>query len=405
MAQLTGEYSERDQKVPKTEIERRVSLLRSYLMEKQLDGAFLLQNVDIFYFSGTIQSSVLFIPCKGDPILMVQKSLQRAKEESPLDRIVPLGAKGEIAALLQKAGISPPANAGLEMDVVPASIYFEYAGMFPNCRFADISGGIRLLRMIKTPYEVDQIRKAARILDKGFSEVRTIIREGMTELEVDGHLSLIARREGHMGVLRMRGWNQEMTYAHVLSGESGSVTSFLNSAHGGSGNTPAAQGAGFRKIGRNEPIGIDYGVGVNGYVGDEFRTLVIGDLSEELKEAHHCAVEILQALAHAAKPGILCSYLYHLAESMAEKAGFRPFFEGHGEGQVNFLGHGIGLEIDELPVISPWSKASLQEGMVIAIEPKFVFPGKGLVGIEDDYLVTSSGLERLTLTDQVLLRI
>lgn len=393
-------------KVPKDEIERRTTLLQSYLTERRLDGAFILQNVDIFYFSGTIQSSVLFIPCKGDPILMVHKSLQRAKEESPLDQIIPLGARGRIASLLQKAGISPPANAGLEMDVVPASIYLEYVGMFPKCRFEDISDGIRRIRMIKTLYEVDQIRKAALILDKGFSEIRTIIREGMTELEVDGYLSLIARREGHMGVLRMRGWNQEMTYAHVLSGESGSVTSFLNSAHGGSGNTPAmAQGAGNRKIGRNEPIGIDYGVGVNGYLGDEFRTLVIGDIAGELKEAHHCAVEILQKLARTAKPGILCSDLYHLAADMAGKAGYGSFFEGHGEGQVKFLGHGLGLEIDELPIISPGFKEPLQEGMVIAIEPKFVFPGKGLVGIEDDYLVTSAGLERLTLTDQVLLRI
>jgi Xaa-Pro aminopeptidase len=394
------------EKVPKDEIERRTALFQSCLREKQLDGAFLLQNVDIFYFSGTIQNSVLFIPPEGDAILMVHKSLQRAREESALDRVVPLGARAEIPALLQKAGISSPASAGLEMDVVPASIYLEYAGMFPHCRFEDISDGIRRLRMIKTPYEVDQIRKAARILDKGFDEIRTIIREGMTELEVDGHLSLIARREGHMGILRMRGWNQEMTYAHVLSGESGSVASFLNSAHGGSGNTPAvAQGAGFRKIGRNEPIGIDYGVGVNGYLGDEFRTFVIGDIADELNEAHHCAVEILQVLARTARPGVLCSDLYHLAADMAEKAGYHPFFEGYGEGQVRFLGHGLGLEIDELPIISPGFKEPLQEGMVIALEPKFVFPGKGLVGIEDDYLVTSSGLERLTLTDQVLLRI
>jgi len=393
-------------KVPRGEIENRTAQLQASLVEKRLDGAFLLQNVDIFYFSGTIQSSVLFVPCKGEPLLMVQKSLQRAKEESPLNLVVPLGPRGEIAALLRKAGISPPLNAGLEMDVIPASIYLSYVRMFPNCRFEDISREIRLLRMIKTPYETDQIRRAARILDKGFDEIKRIIREGITELEVDGHLSLIARREGHMGVLRMRGWNQEMTYAHVLSGESGSVTSFLNSAHGGSGNTPAmAQGAGFRRIRRDEPIGIDYGVAVNGYVGDEFRTFVIGDLGGELKEAHHCAVEILQALARAAKPGVLCSHLYHMAEEMAQKAGLRPFFEGYGEGQVRFLGHGIGLEIDEFPVIAPGFKEPLQEGMVIALEPKFVFPGRGIVGIEDDYLVTPKGLERITLTDQRLIKI
>ena len=81
------------------------------------------------------------------------------------------------------------------------------------------------------------------------------------------------------------------------------------------------------------------------------------------------------------------------------------FFMGHGEGQVRFIGHGIGLEIDEFPVIAPNFEGELAQGMVIAFEPKFVFPGKGVVGMEDDYVVTSSGVERLTLTDQVLIKL
>jgi Xaa-Pro aminopeptidase len=125
--------------------------------------------------------------------------------------------------------------------------------------------------MIKSAYEIEQIKKAAAILHTGYTEIKKIIRAGLTELEIDGHLAMIARREGHMGMMRMRGWNQEMTYAHVLAGDSGSVITFLDSPHGGTGNTPAmAQGAGFRRIKTNEPIGIDYGVAVNGYVGDQF---------------------------------------------------------------------------------------------------------------------------------------
>lgn len=393
-------------RVPKGEIDRRTSLFQSRLREKGLDGAFVLQNADLYYFSGTVQTSVLFVPAQGDPLLMVRKSLQRAKAETPLQRVVPLGARGGIAATLEREGLAPLRTAGMELDVVPASLYLEYRKMFPGCGFTDVSETIRRLRMIKSAYEVDQIRKAARILDKGFGQIRSIVREGMTELEVDGHLCLIARREGHMGILRMRGWNQEMTYAHVLSGESGSIVSFLNSAHGGSGNTPAvAQGAGFRRIRRDEPIGIDYGAGVNGYLADQFRTLVIGDLPAELKAAHDCAAEILAMLSRTARPGVSCSELFRLAADQAAEAGLGPFFEGHGEGQVKFLAHGLGLEIDELPVVSPGFREPLQEGMVIAIEPKFVFPGRGVVGLEDDYLVTANGLERLTLTDQAIIRI
>jgi len=78
---------------------------------------------------------------------------------------------------------------------------------------------------------------------------------------------------------------------------------------------------------------------------------------------------------------------------------------GFGEGQVKFVGHGLGLEIDEFPLIAPGFVQELAEGMVIALEPKFVFPGMGVVGLEDDYLVTPSGVERLTLTDQVLMKL
>ena len=392
--------------VPKEEIRERIKKFQGALALEDLDGAFILQNVDIYYFSGTLQSSILYIPREGSPLLMASKSYERAKSESTLDCIIPVSGKAEIKNVLSDFKTSLPAKAGLEMDVLPASIYLWYQQTFPQCRWVDVSGIIRRLRMIKSPYEVDQIKRATRILDKGYHEIKAYIREGMSELEIDGYLSFIARREGHMGILRMRGWNQEMTYAHVLSGDSGAVVSFLESAHGGTGSTPAmAQGAGFRRVKRNEPIGIDYGVGINGYLADQFRTFVIGDLAPELAKAHECSREIHLLLAKEAKPGVSCADLYRLALDKAQEAGLADFFMGHGEGQVKFIGHGLGLEIDEYPVISPLFQQPLAEGMVMAIEPKFVFPGKGVVGLEDDYLVTTSGIERVTLTDQVVFRL
>jgi len=394
------------EKVPPQEIHQRVKNFQADLAAHDLDGALLFQNVDIFYFSGTIQSSILFIPRESDPILMVQKGFQRVREESPLKNILAINGKSHLNATLHDFGIRRLKRAGLEMDVLPAQLYLWLGDSFPQCRFLDVSELIRKQRMIKCPYEVNQIRKAARILHQGYVEIQGFIKEGVSELEIDGHLAFIARREGHMGILRMRGWNQEMTYAHVLSGESGSVISFLNSPHGGSGNTPAmAQGAGFRLIRKNEPIGIDYGVGINGYLADQFRTFVIGDLPPDLERAHHCSREIHDLFAREAKPGVPCPDLYAAAKDFARSAGLSDNFMGHGEGQVRFIGHGIGLEIDEFPLIAPNFEEKLAEGMVLAFEPKFVFPGKGVVGMEDDYLVTSSGVERLTLTEQVLIKL
>jgi Xaa-Pro aminopeptidase len=392
--------------VPEQEIECRIRNFQVSLQKMDLDGAIILQNTDLFYFSGTIQSSVLFIPQHGEPVLMVQKGLQRARHESPLKHVFPATGRGQIKKVLRDFGFLDLKKIGLEMDVLPINFYFRYRQTFPEYDWSDVSGIIQRLRMIKTPYEVEQIRSAARILDKGYLDIKKIIREGMTELEIDGHLALIARREGHMGILRMRGWNQEMTYAHVLSGESGATISFLDSPHGGKGNTPAmAQGASFRRIGKNEPIGIDYGVGINGYLADQFRTFVIGDLPADLIRAHDCSVEIHYLFVKEARPGVSSSDLYRLALKKAEKTGFGEHFMGYGEGKVRFVGHGLGLEIDEHPILAPRFNQRLEPGMVIALEPKFVFPDKGVVGLEDDYLVTATGVERLTLTDQTIIRL
>jgi Xaa-Pro dipeptidase len=392
--------------VPKAEIEQRIRRFQAALTAIELEGAFILQNADIFYFTGTIQSSVLFVPSQGEPILMVQKNLQRARHESSLNEIVPIKSKSQIPGVLMDFKFDQLTRAGLEMDVLPTNLYLWFRKIISRCRWLDVSDCIRKLRMIKSAYEVKQIKKAAAILHIGFAEIKRIIQAGMTELEIDGHLAMIARREGHMGAMRMRGWNQEMTYAHVLSGENGSVVSLLNSPHGGSGNTPAmAQGAGFRRVKKNEPIGIDYGVAVNGYIGDMFRTFVIGKLPDPLKKAHDCAQEILALLSEKAQPGISCAQLYAAAVEKAAKEGLRDFFMGHGEGQVRFIGHGIGLEIDDYPIVSPHFEGVLEEGMVLALEPKFVFPQKGIVGLEDDYLVTSNGLKRLAETHQDLIQI
>lgn len=392
--------------VSKKEIENRVEKFQRILKDEGLDGAFVMQNSDIFYFAGTIQISFLFVPRQGEPILMVRKSFERAKRESPLKRVLRVRGRNEILPLLRDHGHRSFLALGLELDVLPAEHYLWFGETFPGTRWRDVSHQIRRLRMIKSDYEVAQIRKATTILDKGFNEIRGVIREGMTELEIDGHLAYIARREGHMGILRMRGWNQEMTYAHVLSGESGGVLSYGDTPAGGSGNTPAmAQGAGFRRIRRNEPICIDYGVGVNGYLSDQTRTFVIGELAEPLKRAHDCSRDIHRMLVQEAGPGVTCAHLYELAQKQARNAGLGDFFMGHGEGKVKFIGHGIGLEIDDYPIVTPGFPEPLREGMVIAVEPKFVFPAKGIVGLEDDYLVTSSGLERLTLTAQEVIRV
>jgi len=391
-------------KIPRNEIYDRISRFQSILSKRGLDGAFIMQNVDIYYFAGTLQTSMLFIPGKGEPVLMVLKNVQRTRAESPIKHIISLKNRETVSKTLMDHGYNGFRKLGIEMDVIPANLYFWLNRHIETDGLENISREILRLRMIKSDYEIEQIKKTSRILHTGFMEIQEFMHAGMTELEVDGRLAYIARKEGHMGVIRMRGWNQEITYAHVLSGENGSVPTFLNSPHGGEGTTPAmAQGAGFRKIRKNEPVGIDFGVAVNGYIGDQFRTYVVGKLSNKLEKAHECAGSILQIISREAGPGVKCHELFSLAKAEAKRNGLEEYFMGYGESQAKFLGHGIGLEIDEYPVISPQVDMALEKGMVMAVEPKFVFPGEGVVGLEDDYVVTTSGLERITQTDQKIL--
>jgi Xaa-Pro dipeptidase len=153
--------------VPEQEIRSRISNFRSSLKEMGLDGAFILQNTDLFYFSGTIQSSVLFIPCQGEPVLMVQKGFQRARHESPLKHVCPATGRGQIKKVMKDFGFLDLKKVGLETDVLPINLYFRYQQTFPGYEWSDVSGVIQRLRMIKSSYEVEQVRSAARILDQG----------------------------------------------------------------------------------------------------------------------------------------------------------------------------------------------------------------------------------------------
>ncbi len=389
--------------IKKEEIYSRIAKFQIYLKDLDLSGALILQNVDRFYFSGTLQNSTLFIPAEGEAILIVHKAFSRAAQESPLKNIVS-EKPFNIKKVLQEYGIKTD-RLGMELDVLPVNIYLKYKKIFDSSDIVDVSHIIRKTRMIKSEYEISQIKKAAKILDENLYEVQKILKPGVTELEVDAYLGYLIRKKGHIGMMRMRGWNQEMMYVHVLSGKDGAITSFLNSPQGGAGISPAiAQGASYKKIERNEPIQIDHGICINGYIGDQTRTFVIGKLPDVLKKAHDCSYEIHHFFLENAKIGTSCDSLYHGAVKIAKDWELEEYFMGFGDGKVRFIGHGIGLEIDEYPVISPHFKEPLQEGMVLSLEPKFVFPELGVVGMEDIYLI-GKPTKRITGIEQKIFEI
>jgi Xaa-Pro aminopeptidase len=380
---------------PLEEIRTRTKALQNKMRKKGIDFALILQNADLFYFTGTLQRGYLCIPQEGEPLFFVQKYYDRAVQESPLQCIKVKGMKA-LPNLLRDHGITGK-QLGLELDVTPVSLFNRIRNLFGNWEVFDISEEIKEIRSIKSEFEIKQIKRSGEIIDKVFPAVRDHLQEGMSELELDGILFSIGRAAGHQGFLRMRGLNQEMMNGYVLSGANACTISFGDTPLCGLGATHAiAQGSSAKRIRRNEPIVIDYGGGHNGYVTDETRTFVIGEFKDHLKRAFQVAQSIIDAVESSTKPGDLASDIYERAKAIASKEGLDPYFMGHGEGQVAFVGHGIGLEINEWPIIGRGFRKPLEPGMVFAFEPKFVFPGEGAVGIELDYIIRENGLERIT---------
>jgi Xaa-Pro dipeptidase len=380
---------------PKSEIDQRIDKLKKQLEDNSIDAALMVQRADLFYFTGTVQDAHLCVPVDGDPILMVFKSLERAIAESPLSCIAPLDSPKDIVEILNQYGYVLPQSIGLELDVLPTNLYFNFQHLFAGRNLVDISDPIRRVRSIKSPYEIEMMRRAAVLSDQVAARVPGLLREGITELELAGQIEAEARKLGHQGIVRMRMWGSEMFYGHLLAGPSGAVPSFLSSPTGGTGANPAvAQGPGFRPIRRHEPVLVDYVFALNGYYSDHARIFSIGELPDELMAAHTAMLDVQALIKKTAKPGVKSGDIYDLALERAKELGYDKNFMGVGKKRIRFVGHGVGVELDEYPFLAAGQNLELQENMTLALEPKLIFPEKGVVGIENTHRVTENGLEQ-----------
>lgn len=383
------------EKPTKEELVQRIQKLQSKMLEKNITFSLFFQNVDIFYFTGTMQKSVLIIPAEGEILFFIQKSIERAKNETPFE-FFEYKNDDEIIKILKDKNLIR-GKCGLELDIIPAQIYMNWHRMLANTEIVNIYPIIREIRMIKSEYEIRQIKKSGKIVDYVFNKAREVIKEGLTELEIAGTLESEGRKKGHNGVLRMRGFNQEMDNITITQGVSGTITSYADAPILGTGLCPAVpHGASLKKIERFLPILVDYGACFNGYVTDETRPFVIDKLDDFFKKPYETAYEIIQNLIKIGKEDINAKDLFFSSLNIVKKYGLDEYFMGFGEGKVFFIGHGIGLEINEFPVITPKHDIILKEGMVFAFEPKFIFPGKGVIGIEVDFIVRKDHLERVT---------
>ncbi|MEI7704097.1 MAG: Xaa-Pro peptidase family protein [Deltaproteobacteria bacterium] len=377
---------------PADESKGRVDRLRQALEGAGLDGVLLLQAVDILWISGTRQNASLWIPASGEPLLLVRKSLERARAESPLARVLPFPPSRELAGLL-----GPARRIGLTLDTVPVALQQLWTRALPGVEWTDVSSAVRDVRSVKSPWERERMRDTARLLCDVFREVPTFLRPGMREVDLAAEIEVRMRRAGNEGSPRVRGFNQEFFMGLAIAGGAATAPSYFDGPVTGRGLSASSPlGASTDVIPRDVPVLIDYTAIRAGYVTDMSRMAVCGRLAPELERAFRVAREIQDEVAGSLSPGAIPSQLFATARRRADEAGLGDRFMGPPGAQARFVGHGIGLELDEVPVLAPGFDAPLRLGQTLAVEPKFVFPGLGAVGIENTWSVGERGGERIT---------
>lgn len=367
--------------------------LRKRLQVEGLDGALFLYAVDVYYFSGSRQNSALWIPSDGSPLLLVRKSYIRAKEDSQIDDVRPYPSSKDLPALFG----DKVKKIGLTFDVLPVQHFQFYSNLLKGKELVDVSPINREMRSVKSVWEMEQMRLSGKGLAAAFAEIPKILKPGMSELDFAAGFEHLMRRTGIGGLFRIRGFNQEIA-GLAAAGANAALPGCFDGPVSGRGFTNSAPyGPSTDVIAEGMPVIVDYGGFYNGYLTDMTRFFVFGKLDPELARAFDVALKIQQWIVENLKPGNICEDIFNGASRMAADAGLGDYFMGHPGELARFVGHGVGLELDELPVLALRFKASLMAGQTVAVEPKFLFPGRGAIGIENTFAITEQGAEKLTV--------
>jgi Xaa-Pro aminopeptidase len=248
------------------------------------------------------------------------------------------------------------------------------------------------------------MRDTAALLAGVYREIATFLRPGMREVDLSAELEYRLRKAGNEGSPRVRGFNQEFFMGLAVAAGTSLAPSYFDGPVTGRGlSASSPMGASVAPIARDEPILLDYTAIKDGYITDLTRIAVCGRLAPALARAFEVALFIQEEVRQRLRPGEIPSQIWDRARELAVKAGLGDHFMGPPGAQARFVGHGVGLELDEWPVLAPGFDAPLATGHVLAVEPKFVLPGFGAIGIENTFAVEEGGGVRMTeLPDEVI---
>ena len=382
------------------ELKLRRDKIRSLMSAQGIDAALITCNANLIYTYGQVVSGYLYLPLHSPAVLFFKRPNNITGE-----RAFPIRKPEQILDLLKENDLPIPTKLMLEGDELPYTEYCRLAQLFPDTEVVNGTPLIRQARSVKTDIEVEMLRRSSVSHAKAYEQIPSVYRPGMSDIEFSIEVERLMRLQGNLGIFRVFGRSMEIFMGSILTGDNASYPSPYDFALGGEGLDPALPGgANKTPLREGQSVMVDLGGNFNGYMGDMSRVFSIGKLSEEAYTAHQVCLDIQDKVASLANPGTPCEVLYNAAIEIATQAGFADKFMGIGQ-QAKFIGHGIGLEINEAPVLAPRVKQELEPGMVFALEPKIVLPGVGPVGIENTWVVTNEGAEKLTHCEEKIIEL
>lgn len=368
----------------------------------QAHGILVFSRLNIYYFSGSFASGIFWLPLDGEPVLLCRRGDERAELESPLSHICPFRSYSEIEAILDDLGFSLPKVVAAEMNGLSWALSNSLMRHLPSHQFIPGDRVIGITRARKSEWELDILREA------GFKHARCLtellppfLHDGISELEICHKISEIFFSEGHLGILRMENYGEEVFLGFVSVGDSANHPSAFNGPVGLQGVHPAApyMGSATVKWTTGKPLTIDNGFNLTGYITDKTQVYWLGDketMPVSAMHAHDFCIDLQHQIGELLRPGTRPSEIWHHCLAKVERSDWRDGFMGLGKNKVFFVGHGIGLAIDEYPVLADGFDLPLEEGMTLAVEPKIGIPGFGMVGVENTFEVTADGGKCLT---------
>ena len=360
-------------------------------------GLLVFSRPAMYYFTGLMSAGVFWLPREGQPLLMVRKGLERVALDTPHTRAALYRSYTDLASLASEHGAPFTPVIAAEQAALPWSLADTLQRRLPQVAFVSGDTVLSRSRAVKTAFELEIMREGGRRHARGMEEILPErIRPGMTELEVSLEAMAVFFSLGSLGISRQNAFGEEMYLGKVSVDDNGNYPSVFNGPLGGTGAHPSLPNLGSPttvwKAGST--LIADFSFNHKGYLSDKALCYFAGKkgaIPDKVQKAHDVCMAIEQAVAERLKPGVIPHELYSLAVDMAGKSGFANGFMGAGANQVHFLAHGIGLCVDEWPVLAPRFVNPLEAGMVVAVEPKIGLPGLAMVGSENIWEVTESG--------------